>query len=82
MINHAIILSLTKWLLYYREQYVTSSHIDRLCSCQAGSRNRGGVRHADMNRAILVFQVLSYRHFLGLDDDISDSRVLCDHYLS
>ena len=35
-----------------------------------------------MNRAILVFQVLSYRHFLGLDDGISDSRVLCDHYLS
>lgn len=32
-----------------------------------------------MNKAILVFQVLSY---MGLDDDSSDSRVLCDHSLS
>lgn len=32
-----------------------------------------------MSRAILVFQVLSYRHFLGLDDDSCDSGVLCDH---
>lgn len=82
MINCAITLSSTKWLLYnpeQYEQYVTSSHIDRLWSCQAGSRNRGGERHADMNRAILVCQVLSYRHFLGSDDDSGDSSVLCDH---
>lgn len=78
-INCAIILSLTKWLLYISEQYVTSSHTDRLGSCQAGGSNRGGERHADMNRAILVFQVLSYRHFLGSDHDSGDSWVLCEH---
>lgn len=42
-------------------------------SCQAGSRSRGGVRCADMNQAILVFQVLSYSHLVSSDDDSGDS---------
>lgn len=42
-------------------------------SCQAGSRSRGGVRCADINKAILVFQVLSFSHLVSLDDDDGDS---------
>lgn len=76
MINCAVISPLAEQHWPSPEQYVISSHIDRLWSCQAGSRNRGGVRHADMNKAILVFEIL--RHFLGLDYDSCDSRVLCD----
>lgn len=50
MINCAVISPLAEQHWPSPEQYVISSHIDRLWSCQAGSRNRGGVRHADMNQ--------------------------------
>lgn len=62
------------------EQYVTSSDIDRqweVARQAAGTEEEWGM--LIWTAAILVLEVLSYRHFLGLDDDSCDSRVLCDH---